>query len=135
MIESERLLFIRRNHNVLRADKYLNLQGVVSISDGPSNITGRRIILPSTYPGSPRFMTEIYHDAMGICKTYGYTDVFITFTCNSKWPENTRFVNSRGLRPEDRPDILSRVFKMKLDNMVKDLKKENWFGRVIACKL
>ena len=53
MIESERLLFIRRNQNVLRADKYVNLQGVVSKSDSQTNIAGRRIILPSKYPGSP----------------------------------------------------------------------------------
>lgn len=77
-------------------------------------------------------MTEIYHDAMGICKTYGFPDVFITFTCNSKWKEITRFVQSRGLRPDDRPDILARVFKMKLDSLVRDLKKENIFRRVNA---
>ncbi|XP_057540208.1 uncharacterized protein LOC130818165 isoform X1 [Amaranthus tricolor] len=77
-------------------------------------------------------MTEIYQDFMGICETYGYPDVSITFTCNLKWPEITRFVNSRGLRLEDRPDIRSRVFKMKLDNMVKDLKRENLFGRVLT---
>ena len=52
-------------------------------------------------------MTEIYHDVMGICKTYGFPDVFITFTCNSKWPEISRFAQSKNLRPEDRPDILS----------------------------
>ena len=107
MIECERLLFIRRNLNVFRADKYVNLQGVVSFSDGTSNITGRRIIIPSTYPGSLWFMNEILHDAIGTCKTYGYLDVFIKFTCNSRWPEITRFFNSRCLRLEDRPDILS----------------------------
>ena len=52
MIESERLLFIRRDQNVLRADKYVNLQGVTSISDSPSHIAGRCIILPSIYPRS-----------------------------------------------------------------------------------
>ena len=72
---------------MLRAGKYVNLQGAVSISDGLTNVAGRRIILPSTYPGSPRFMTEIYHDAMGICKTFRFPDVFITFTCNSQWPK------------------------------------------------
>ena len=74
-------------------------------------------------------MIEIYHDAMGICKTYGYPDAFITFTCNSKWQEITRFVQDRGLRSEDRPYILSWVFKMKLDCLIKDLKKENWFKK------
>ena len=133
MIESEMLHFIRRNQNVLRTDKYVNLQGFVSVSDRSLNIASRRIILPSIFFGSPQFMTKIYHDAMGICKIYGFPNVFITFTCNSKWKEITRFVKSRGLRPVDRQDILEWVFKMKLDSLVRDLKKENIFGRVITC--
>ncbi|XP_057246767.1 uncharacterized protein LOC125491881 [Beta vulgaris subsp. vulgaris] len=58
--------------------------------------------------------------------------LFITFTCNPKWPEITRFVKKRGLRPEDSPDIICRVFKMKLDQLVKDLKDRKIFGRVRA---
>ena len=76
-------------------------------------------------------MTEVYHDAMGICKTYGFPDVFITFTRNPKWPEIVRFLQSKDLRQEDRLDIMSRVFRIKLDLLVKDLKKENIFGRAI----
>ena len=104
------------------------------MSDSPSHIAGKRIVLPSIYLGSPRFMTEIYHDAMGICKTYGFPYVFITFRSNSKWPEISHFVQSINLRLEDRPDILSRVFKINLDILIKELKNENRFGRVIACK-
>ena len=37
-----------------------------------------------------------------------------------------------GLRSEDRPDILSRVFKMKLDELMKDLKTKNVFGKAIG---
>ncbi|XP_074266035.1 uncharacterized protein LOC141588494 [Silene latifolia] len=69
---------------------------------------------------------------MAICKWYGYLDLFITFTCNPKWPEIMRFVSKRGLRPEDRPDILSRVFKIKLTELMKDLKDRQIFGRVIG---
>ncbi|XP_061373673.1 uncharacterized protein LOC133316000, partial [Gastrolobium bilobum] len=36
------------------------------------------------------------------------------------------------LNLEDRPDILCRVFKFKLDQLLHDLKKENILGRVIA---
>ncbi|XP_042009044.1 uncharacterized protein LOC121757585 [Salvia splendens] len=45
----------------------------------------------------------------------GYPNLFITFTCNPKWPEIQRFVRSRGLKSDDRPDIVSRMFKVKLD--------------------
>ncbi|XP_070026693.1 uncharacterized protein [Nicotiana sylvestris] len=67
---------------------------------------------------------------MAICKWDGYPDLFITFTCNPKWPEILRHVTSRGLNPEDRPDILSRVFKIKLDRLIKDLRDNKVFGAV-----
>ncbi|KAL8555787.1 hypothetical protein ACS0TY_003558 [Phlomoides rotata] len=53
-------------------------------------------------------------------------------TCNPKWPEVVRFLEERGLRSEDRLDILCRVFKMKLDRMIKDLKDNMIFGKVDA---
>ncbi|XP_019155261.1 PREDICTED: uncharacterized protein LOC109152142 [Ipomoea nil] len=64
--------------------------------------------------------------------TRGYPNLFITFTCNPKWPEIQRFLEKRNLKAEDRPDIVCRVFKMKLDAMIKDIKKGKLFGRVKA---
>lgn len=40
----------------------------------------------------------------------------------------------RGLRSEDRPNIIHRVFKMKLNRIVRDLKDRKIFGRVRAGK-
>ncbi|XP_024976242.1 uncharacterized protein LOC112514142 [Cynara cardunculus var. scolymus] len=48
-------------------------------------------------------------------------------TCNPKWPEIRRFVKDTGLNPEDRSDILCRLFKIKLDALIKEL-KENEFS-------
>lgn len=75
-------------------------------------------------------MIQNYQDAMAICRWAGYPDIFITFTCNPKWSEVQRFVDHFALRPEDRPDIMCRIFKMKLDQLVYDLKHEKCFGRV-----
>ncbi|XP_074298174.1 uncharacterized protein LOC141628995 [Silene latifolia] len=69
---------------------------------------------------------------MTICKWFAYPDLFITFTCNPKWPKIVRFVAKRGLRPEDRSDILCRVFKIKLNELIRDLKDRNIFGRAKA---
>ncbi|PNX92871.1 ATP-dependent DNA helicase PIF1 [Trifolium pratense] len=58
--------------------------------------------------------------------------LFITTTCNSNWSEIKDFVTKRGVTPSDRPDIVSRVFKMKLDEMMADFKKRETFGKVFA---
>ncbi|XP_075091590.1 uncharacterized protein LOC107811852 [Nicotiana tabacum] len=49
-----------------------------------------------------------------------------------KWPEITRFVESRGLSREDHPDILTEIFKIKPDRMIKDLRDNKIFGEVKA---
>ncbi|KAM3235661.1 hypothetical protein P3L10_015698 [Capsicum annuum] len=77
-------------------------------------------------------MLRNYQNVMAICKWAGYPDLFITFTCNPEWPEITRFVGRRGLNPKDRPDILSRILKIKLDHLIKNLKANQVFGKVKA---
>ena len=39
-----------------------------------------------------------------------------------------------GLKAEDRPDILCRVFKIKLDGLIDDLKEGKIFGKILGCK-
>jgi hypothetical protein len=65
---------------------------------------GRPVVLPSTFQGSPRNMTERCRDAMAMFAALGAPDLFITFTCNPKWKEI-----SENLLPHekahDRPDL------------------------------
>ncbi|KAL0004915.1 hypothetical protein SO802_012476 [Lithocarpus litseifolius] len=94
---------------------------------------GKRIVLPSSFSGSPRYMVQNYQDAMAICRWAGYPDLFLTFTCNRKWPEiNHSLEFIEGMKYEDQPDIVARVFKIKLDELLHDLKHKSHFGRVIA---
>ncbi|CAH9148733.1 unnamed protein product, partial [Cuscuta epithymum] len=93
---------------------------------------GKRIVLPSSFTGGARYMIQNYQDAMAICRWIGYPNLFITFTCNPKWPEIVRFVEQRNLKPEDRPDIICRVFKMKLDALLNDFRCKKVFGTVKA---
>ncbi|KAF1872358.1 hypothetical protein Lal_00016656 [Lupinus albus] len=53
-------------------------------------------------------------------------------TCNLNWPENVRLLKPMGLKPHDRPDIISRVFKMKIEELLHDLKKIHVLGKVLA---
>ncbi|KAL6581726.1 hypothetical protein OROMI_005740 [Orobanche minor] len=43
-----------------------------------------------------------------------------------------RFLDSRGLNPEDRPDIVCRLFKIKLDQIIKDMTENRIFGSTRA---
>ena len=70
-------------------------------------------------------MVQNYQDAMAICRYYGCPDLFLTFTCNPKWPEIQKCLELiPGQKPEDRPDIVARVFKIKLDELMNDLQKK-----------
>ena len=40
-----------------------------------------------------------------------------------------------GQKTEDRPDVVARVFKIKLDQLLFDLKQSRHFGRVIASNI
>uniref|UniRef100_A0A6N2M1C4 Helitron helicase-like domain-containing protein n=1 Tax=Salix viminalis TaxID=40686 RepID=A0A6N2M1C4_SALVM len=79
--------------------------------------------------------SDLYQNinAMAICRAYGNPDLFITFTCNTKWPEIERELDkSRGYKPEDKPDIITRVFRTKLLDMLKFIKSGAPFGETIA---
>ncbi|KAL6516143.1 hypothetical protein OROGR_019448 [Orobanche gracilis] len=132
LIEANRLSYLRHNQNLIRSD-YLN--GIAEAIDkgetDPSSV-GKRIILPLSFTGGRRYMFNNCQDAMSICKKFGYPDLFITATCNTGWGEIQRFVRARNLRAEDRPDICVRVFKMKLDRLISDLRKGTIFGAVDA---
>ena len=67
---------------------------------------GRKLILPSSYVGSSRFMTQLFRDAMAICRHFHKPDLFLTMTTNSKWPEIIHSLFS-GQTATDHPDIVS----------------------------
>ncbi|KAG4946783.1 hypothetical protein JHK87_042790 [Glycine soja] len=53
MIESERLSCIRNNQSKLKVDKYCNLQDSLDSGSTRGLHKGKRVILPSTFVGSP----------------------------------------------------------------------------------
>ena len=129
-VENNCLQFHRMNQAKLRADLYNGLQDAIL---GGADLTdvGQRVILPSTFIGSPRHMAEQYHDAMAIVSNTSNPDVFITFTANPCWPEIDEALLP-GQTVQDRPDIVSRVFKLKLNMLCNDLFDKHVLGKVIA---
>nr|GEU93967.1 ATP-dependent DNA helicase PIF1-like [Tanacetum cinerariifolium] len=89
-----------------------NLCDVVTRGDTSATGLGKRIVLPRTYVGSPRYMMHNYQDAMALCRTYGNPDLFVTFTSNPKWPEMLAYI--LGQKSHDRPE---RPLSMKMDTL------------------
>ena len=54
--------------------------------NGGNTKIGTRIVLPSSFKGSPRNMQQRFQDAMVMIMKIGKPDLFITFTCNPNWP-------------------------------------------------
>ena len=76
-------------------------------------------------------MQQNFQDAMATVAKYGRPDIFFIFTCN---PKNLDIVKDLldGHRPEDRPDITSRVFHLHLNELLTDILKRQVLGVVVA---
>jgi hypothetical protein len=130
-VETQRLLWLKQNQNTLCADLYSGLEDAMAAGDNNLEQLGRRIILPSSHIGSPRFFRQLYQDAMAIVQARGRPDSFVTITCDPNWEEITEALKP-GEVANDRPDILSRVFRMKLNFLLELLLKDQIFGKVIG---
>jgi len=106
-----------------------NTSATKMVEETNPSLIERRIILPASFSGGTRYMFNNCQDTMTMCKKFGYPDLFITITCNINWSEIRDFVLAKGLSPSDRLDIVCRVFKMKLDEMMTNLKKNDFFGK------
>ncbi|GMF51296.1 unnamed protein product [Phytophthora fragariaefolia] len=103
-----------------RAGHFLNLDPI-----------DKRVVLPSTHPGGPRHMFKSYQDAMAVVREFGKPDVFVTMTCSPTWDEIQEKIPDENQSAQDRPDVVARVYQMKLTALLKDL-DEGVLGRFQA---
>lgn len=92
---------------------------------------GVPVVLPSSFSGSPRAMQQNYQDAMAIVSKYGKPDLFLTYTCNPNIQEISENLRP-GERSEHRPDLVSRVFKLHLTELLHDIKDRHVLGVPVA---
>ena len=126
IVEQTRLNYLRFNQKQIRAELYNGLQDAMHSGDSTTNV-GQRIILPSSFTGGSRQMHKLYQDGMAIVRVFGKPDLFITITCNPNWPEIKNAL-LLGQNPQDRPELISRVFNMKLKAIFNNILKEDIFG-------
>jgi len=72
-------------------------------------------------------MDQLYFDGMTICNNVGFPNLFLTFTCNPYWLEIQRSISALNLTAQDRPNIVTRIFKLKLEQLMSDLKDKKNF--------
>ncbi|XP_076035366.1 uncharacterized protein LOC143021643 [Oratosquilla oratoria] len=110
--------------NVFRFDDHL-------ARNNENEDPGVPVILPSSFTGSPRNMQQCYQDAMAIVCKYGRPDLSITYTCNPKCREVTENLQPHETA-QNRPDLLARVFKQHLNELMIDIKDRHVLGVPIA---
>jgi hypothetical protein len=134
-VEMERLDYIKFNQNAIRAELYQGLEDLLNVNDTneTNNLEnmGKKVILPSSFTGSPRQMHQLYQDSMAIVRRYGKPDLFITVTCNPYWPEIQNNLGPNGIY-QNRPDIVTRVYNSKLKSIKHDLIHNKIFGATVS---
>jgi hypothetical protein len=132
-IDECRLWFILRNQKKLRSEHMQGITDAVGQGFVDGCDVGKSVILPSSHTGGRRYFQENFQDALAISRVHGVPDLFSTFTCNPKWPKITEaLLLEPGQRPLDRADIVVRVYNMKLNEYLDDIKSGRAYGPVEA---
>jgi PIF1-like helicase/Helitron helicase-like domain at N-terminus len=120
------------NQTKIRADTYKGLTDALAVDPQmDANNLGQRIILPSSFSGSSRFMIQNCQDALAINCHFKGADFFLTMTANPNWPE-IKAALLPGQSSADRPDLVNRVFHLKVKELMDDIYKQGVLGRAVA---
>lgn len=77
-------------------------------------------------------MQRLFQDSMAIVRHFERPTLFIIVTINPNWIEiKNELRNFPGQIASDRPDIVARVFRMKMISILDDIKKRNVFGKCL----
>ncbi|KAM0859110.1 hypothetical protein ACQ4PT_047400 [Festuca glaucescens] len=132
-VESNRLTYHLLNQDTLRLETYQGISDALGEGTSTGKNLGVQYLLHSSFTGGRRYMVLNYQDGMAVCRQFGPPDLLCTFTCNPKWQEIADALYMEpGQIPSDRPDIITRVFAMKLNEFADDVKAGHAFGRVNA---
>lgn len=114
-IEEFILTWIAEHQDDFRSEYFHGITDAVSKGCVEGSSVGKQRVVPVSFVGGRRYLTQQFQDAVAICRVYGIPHFFTTFTCNPKWPEIKETVELEcGQQPSDRPDVGCRVYHMKL---------------------
>jgi hypothetical protein len=116
-VERCRTNYLRHNQDKLKVKNY---KGLVKSLENENNPSGKKVVLPSSFIGSPRAMSQLYQEAMAICRVFGALSLFITMTANPNWPE-VRDVIPDGDNAADHPMEMMRIAYLKIKQLLFEL--------------
>ena len=132
-VELERLRWVELNQKTIRAELYSGLGDSVKKCEDLQDLgrMGKKVILPSTFTGGERYMHQQFLDSMALFQKFGRPHFFITATANPNWKEiqDALKVDQSAF---DRPDLVARVFKLKKQQLIRELQSEFIFGNCVA---
>ncbi|KAI5406569.1 uncharacterized protein LOC127079922 [Lathyrus oleraceus] len=128
-IESGRLRWIKEHQSDIRSELYQGLHDALHVGETNAENIGKRTILPSSFIGGRRDMTQRYEDDMAIVLNGGKPDTFLTMTCNPSWSEITSEILPFQT-PQDRPDFLTRICCSKFKKLKDDDINKGVLGKV-----
>ncbi|KAI5390770.1 hypothetical protein KIW84_075891 [Lathyrus oleraceus] len=128
-IESGRLRWIKEHQSDIRSELYQGLHDALHVGETNAENIGKRTILPSPFIDGRRDMIRRYEDGMAIVLNGGKPNIFLTMTCNPSWS----VITSELLpfqTPQDRPDLLTRIFRSKFEKLKDDVINKGVLGKV-----
>ncbi|XP_074374527.1 uncharacterized protein LOC141714931 [Apium graveolens] len=127
-VEQARLWLLHTHQQNLRSDLYSSVAKKFVNGETTTSNVGKGFILPVNFLGSKRYMQQNFQDALAVCRSVRHPDIFLTMTCNPLWDEILQMMKHLpGCSPQDSPDIISRVFHLKLEQLLDDIKKDSFF--------
>lgn len=129
--ETQRLDFFFLNPDLFRTEVLQGFIDVLRLGERNASNIGKQTFIPVNFTGGPRDMRRRYMDAIALVQNFGKPDLFITMTCNPSWPEIKDHLSLTD-KAQNRPDLISRVFRAKIEELKTDILKRNLFGKVAA---
>ena len=129
-VEHSCLEWFRHNQHTIHAELYCGVIDALCKGLDLSTV-GWKVILPSSFTSGPHFIQKCLQDALALLRIYNGSDLFITFTANPAWPEITENLLP-GQSTNNRPDIVARVFHLKVTSLLDNIMNRSIFGDAVA---
>lgn len=131
-IEQARLWWFRTHQTTVRNELYAQIYDSLHTGNVNASNVGKGIILPAGFVGSRRYMQQNFQDALAVCRYIDHPHIFLTMTTNPMWDEIMQMMNLLpNCLPQNSPDIIARVFRLKLDQLIDDIKNKSFFGKCL----